>query len=541
MKRIALLAALALSTVAQAQVKISELPPAGSLTGAEVIPVVQSGTTAKSDLTEFTAYNIAQILARANSWTGQNFWSNNALFTFSGTPAASTINLSANTPQLEFHVANAATNVKRWLQWGDTLRMHYALCNDAGNSCNDYITTVHDGVGTPTGVTITPALTTTKGIVDTWASVALQPSILTYSNDPQIELNQANGVANEARWNFRAQNGFAFRLLNNAGTTATNIFGVGPNASVFNVSIPEVASFVSTAGAYTFAAQSSNPQIGLWNTGLAADMKRWDWVTSGTNSMNFRSCNDAGNSCGTYISATRGAGAAIASMSIGHTASTVTTHIGQSLFTAPGSATAGNVVFTSNAPVVEFANTAAPAQNRRHIEYTDSSGVHHAAVCQDSPTCNDYFRLTRSGSSVTGINFLTSNSVNRFAIDVNGVFFVNGSAGTAGQVLTSSGTTAAPTWTTPAASGGPIIKHVRTTQTAGLVANNYGTIPVTWPTPFADANYTATCTADMPGSGAGVIVTNIQSKTAAGMVISIHNESNVTAGAGLLDCIAIHD
>lgn len=543
MKRIALLAALALSTVANAQVKISELPAAGALTGAEISPVVQSGTTARTEVNEIGSYTIGRIIANTNVWSGSNTYTGYVTFTGPGTAANPTVRLSANIPELEWFVSNGNANTKRWMTWANVTNMHYSLCNDAGNSCNDYFTIVHDGVGTPTGVTIAPPLTTTKGIVDTWASVALQPSILTYSNDPQVELNQANGVANEARWNFRAQNGFAFRLLNNAGTTATNIFGVGPNASVFNLAIPSIASAPGTTSTYSFAAQSNSPQIGLWNTAGAADMKRWDWVFLNATQMAFRACNDGGNSCGSFITATR-TGNAVNALQIGHTDATVTTHVGQSFFTKAGglNINTASVSLISAAPIFEISNSSAPGNGRRSVEYVDTSGTHHNGICQDSATCNDYMQVTRTGSSVTAVKLLTGNSTERFAIDSGGAIYASGQAGTAGQVLTSAGTGAPPTWTTPAAASVPVIKHGRATL-SGMAINTSVDLTVTWSTPFADANYTVTCTtANNTPSALAAYVDHVLPQTAASVIATVRNSSGAAlATPTVVNCIAIHD
>lgn len=541
MKRIALLAALALSTVAHAQVKISELPAAATLTGAEIVPVVQSGTTVRTTNDLLSTFMMSTFEGRANVWNGVNVFNQSTQFDFSGTPAASTVELSANIPQLEWHVANGNANTRRWMAWANVTNMHYALCNDAGNSCNDYLTVVHDGVGTPTGVTIMPPLTTTKGIVDTFASVALQPSILTMSITPQIELNQSNGVANQRRWNFAASNGFAFRMLNDAGTTASNVWGVGPNANEINTFIPALYSFVSTPAAYSITAQSANPQIGLWNTGLAADMKRWDWVTSGTNSMNFRSCNDAGNNCGSFFSVTRGAGAAIASMSIGHTNATITTHVGQSVFTAPSTTSAPTVTIANTNPQLEIQYNSG-ATDAKRWNWLGAANALQEKVCNDAgTTCNTYFAVNRSTTTVSGINFYTgaTPATNRFAIDVNGVYFVNGSAGTAGQVLTSAGPTTAPTWTTPT-TGGPVMRAQRE-PIPNTTAGGFAAVTVTWTTPFADANYTLTCTANTAaGAVQSLTVDHTGSIGASAFVANVRN-GGATSASGTLHCIAIHD
>ena len=61
---------------------------------------------------------------------------------------------------------------------------------------------------------------------------------------------------------------------------------------------------------------------------------------------------------------------------------------------------------------------------------------------------------------------------------------------------------------------------------------------VTWPTPFANANYNAVCTGTAPSDGrAGPIF--ILSKTAANMVIEPVTEGSIAIFYGEVDCHAV--
>ena len=127
---------------------------------------------------------------------------------------------------------------------------------------------------------------------------------------------------------------------------------------------------------------------------------------------------------------------------------------GSSLYTVNGAWTFASAAFgtissikmQSTAPQLEFNNSNAPANNRRVIEYTDNAGTHRAAICQDNTTCNDFLQITRTGSSVNAIKFLTNNATERLAINSNGSWTIGAGTGTTGQVLTSTGASTAPTW-----------------------------------------------------------------------------------------------
>lgn len=47
--------------------KISELPPAGVLTGAELVPVVQNGKTVRSTANAIKTFNVSQIDAEVST------------------------------------------------------------------------------------------------------------------------------------------------------------------------------------------------------------------------------------------------------------------------------------------------------------------------------------------------------------------------------------------------------------------------------------------------------------------------------------------
>lgn len=76
--------------------------------------------------------------------------------------------------------------------------------------------------------------------------------------------------------------------------------------------------------------------------------------------------------------------------------------------------------------------------------------------------------------------------------------------------------------------------------TTAARANAACSTTVSWPTPLADTNYTASCTLDEPSYPA--FITSTSSKAAASIVVTIENApSSSRAASGTLNCIAIHD
>jgi hypothetical protein len=74
-------------------------------------------------------------------------------------------------------------------------------------------------------------------------------------------------------------------------------------------------------------------------------------------------------------------------------------------------------------------------------------------VCTGGTAWTQSVTATGSGSAITGSLDITANAGTALSL-ADGAITLSGSAGTAGQVLTSAGTGAAPTWTTPSGGGG---------------------------------------------------------------------------------------
>lgn len=132
------------------------------------------------------------------------------------------------------------------------------------------------------------------------------------------------------------------------------------------------------------------------------------------------------------------------------------------------------------------------------------------------------YRIQNSGNNVLSFNSTTTNTLNleQNSIQVNG-----------GVDATGNG-----------------IKHVRTDASCetGDVPGDTCTIDIIWPgLPFADTNYTVTCTPKAITVVASPVILVIPdaNKTTTGVSVVVENltETRSVVGVGGLNCIAIHD
>lgn len=133
-------------------------------------------------------------------------------------------------------------------------------------------------------------------------------------------------------------------------------------------------------------------------------------------------------------------------------------------------------------PALYFTNISSTAGNRASQFYVNNSGTMIWDLLSDAgvSTGGRFFELTRTASAPTLMTF-TSSRINLAGLGTG--LAVNGAPGTAGQVLTSAGAAAAPTWSSPSLTSiNAIATSTRTIGTTSVnVAAISGTIPViTW-------------------------------------------------------------
>lgn len=84
------------------------------------------------------------------------------------------------------------------------------------------------------------------------------------------------------------------------------------------------------------------------------------------------------------------------------------------------------------------------------------------------------------------------------------------------------------------------LQHKRIAMcTTAAIANGNCATTLTWAVPFADANYTASCTVDVPTNGA--VIAWFDTKVAASIRLTIQNSGHSLATSATMDCIAMHD
>jgi len=203
--------------------------------------------------------------------------------------------------------------------------------------------------------------------------------------------------------------------------------------------------------------------------------------------------------------------------------------------------TGGGVILLGNPePSIVLKNTNGSAGNQS--SYITSFGAAGTIVWQllnDVGTAGiNFFTVTRSGNTATNVTF-TSTAFN-LAVGSGGLQ-LNGAAGTTGQVLTSNGAAAAPTWNTPSAAAGTLTgttlasNVVSSSLTSIAAGATVGGIPVGYST------LPRTTTFNLAARGTRVAVTagfTVPASTyAAGDAFSFYNDSanaiEITQGSGL--------
>jgi hypothetical protein len=204
---------------------------------------------------------------------------------------------------------------------------------------------------------------------------------------------------------------------------------------------------------------------------------------------------------------------------------------------------------------------------------TNSPNVTALDVIQSNSTSDIHLGTTANTGMYMNVGTTIPNapSISAGAQLVNGSYIARGTSATLIGMnasspfifYTATGLTvgsAVPSWTpvfTVANDGSAAITHLQVTggvnKSAGMqhqrvtsctnaaLANAVCGTTVTWVTPFADSNYTTSCTAGYTSS-AVAFVSYIQSRTATNILVVIMNSpGNSTGGTVELDCVAMHD
>jgi hypothetical protein len=439
--------------------------------------------------------------AIAPTWTGQHIY--NALVTFArpAIPTSPSVMVMSATPEFEIAVPGAPLNQKRW-NWssggtGATLTLR--TMSDTGDASSDILTVTraanaitgitsnsgsgqwsHTGSISATG-SVAGNTTVTAGI----GSNSVQMSGAPNGSDPSIK---ALGVTDaNVSIEFQAKGSGVLKLASPTAVTGTfstsgnatfsasatfggNVAVAGTLGSAANTSLPgPTNSGITFGGAPTWAMQS------FYDQALTANNRTADLLFI-TNQIKFRFVNDArnafldvlsitgGQAMGvTGITSTSGSGtwAHTGAFSTTKAISAVTGADGNKLWLAKYSGGTGH----TDAPKTLGAASTYIQVGGREYGSLGFAGIgfgyvgdptQHPAVWVgheeiDSPgnTAGDFVVATRPTTTNVA-------PTERFRVTKTGAVALGGAAntGTSGQVLTSAGAGAVPTWQTPAASGG---------------------------------------------------------------------------------------
>jgi len=220
------------------------------------------------------------------------------------------------------------------------------------------------------------------------------------------------------------------------------------------VSPPAIGSTTPNTGAFTTLSATTSaevngtyPKIYLIETDAATDNKQW-WFESNAGVYQARVLNDAISVATTWLSATR-SGTTITQVALNASSGgnvyqqingTTVTNVSSTGLAVTGSlSTTGGATFNGNVNATSgTGNTTVTATNTA------------SAMQMQSNSQDGYLNMT--GTGYIYLRFGAGSNL-KFTFGPSGQFGVNGSSyGTSGQVLTSGGSGAAPTWST-AASG----------------------------------------------------------------------------------------
>ena len=176
-------------------------------------------------------------------------------------------------------------------------------------------------------------------------------------------------------------------------------------------------------------------------------------------------------------------------------------------FSFPSASGISSVAIASSNPIFEWNRTTSAADNRRWRMFAGTNNWQMGPCADDGTTCTVSMQVVRNASVTTDIDIQATN------VRVNG----------------------APVSTA-------LIKHARV-AVASIPADSGTDVLVTWPSAFADVNYTTTCSAQetAPNGAQGTRADHLAAQTAADIHVTVYNADAAPSSAVTLHCMAIHD
>jgi Major tropism determinant N-terminal domain len=310
---------------------------------------------------------------------------------------------------------------------------------------------------------------------DTVQSVAANAVSTTASRTYGLQINASGQGVINVPWQDTDTNYYPTSLTYTGGTTSGPVATLAMSG-ITNITadaIPSAsatASGIVTTGAQTFAGTKTmtSPSI---TTSLTTGSTSFDLVNTTATTINFggaatalniggatNATTNIGNGLGSNGTNTiaigtgnTSTGAVVINIGTGTNSSgTITTTIGNTV-KLPQVGTSGFVKLGTGGQLSADTTTYLASNNPLLTSISTVGGggseggqINFARVTDGAA----YWYIDSYGTSATPDLRFIENATERFKIATGGVFYVNGSAGTSGQVLTSSGTGSAPTWTT---------------------------------------------------------------------------------------------
>lgn len=254
------------------------------------------------------------------------------------------------------------------------------------------------------------------------------------------------------------------------------------NNVIIGTTTPLAGAFTTLSATTSAEVNGTYPKIYLIETDVAADNKQW-WFESNAGVFQARVLNDAISAATTWLSATRSGATITQTVLNASTGGNVYQQINGTTVTnvsSTGLAVTGSLSSTTGATFATSSGnvgigTASPTRllevqsastGTVNIANFGTSGAGGQGILFGIDTTNSYVFIKNNSSATYGMSFWSGGGTESFRFGPAGQFGIGGATyGTAGQVLTSGGASAAPTWAT-AASGGAF-QSIQVFATAG--------------------------------------------------------------------------
>lgn len=366
------------------------------------------------------------------------------------------VTISQGTPSLRLNETDAAANNRLWDMVVIGEQLAFRAVNDAISLATSWVTVdrtlnvidtinllstnlQHNGVAISTAVGANPTASVglaavngvattfmrsdgapalSQAIAPTWTAKHLFTAVgdfaaNTYalsaeSTNPYIGFNETDAAVNNRRWAIGVSNEqFGGYLFDDDGSPIAQWITVDRTGAVVDsVGFPSPTLFTSSGGAASTAItiSAATPVFAINQTGGAADNRRWDIVPI-AEQLQFRATNDAASVANSFMLIDR-TGAVVDSVTFPSRV------FFTKQFSGPGTSA---VLLSSSAPILDFNETDAAANNRLWRQVADSEQYRLEAVNDAETVAGVVFQTDRTGTVVDQVAFPTA-TANSFRV-----------------------------------------------------------------------------------------------------------------------------